>query len=85
MIQFFRKNGWQLNPDDKKLNNIIKAILRNEGNCPCQRNGSFKCPCEEYKNNTSNSRVVIDYIAGMTDEFLLREYQEIENNLTKHY
>ena len=41
--------------------------------------------CEEYKNNTSNCRVVIDYIAGMTDEFLLREYQEIENNLTKHY
>ena len=51
MIQFFRKNGWQLNPDDKKLNNIIKAILRNKDNCPCQRNGSFKCPCEEYKNN----------------------------------
>ena len=45
----------------------------------------YKYMCEEYKNNTSNSRVVIDYIAGMTDEFLLREYQEIENNLTKHY
>lgn len=45
----------------------------------------YKYMCEEYKNNTSNSRVAIDYIAGMTDEFLLREYQEIENNLTKHY
>ena len=31
---------------------------------------------EEYKNNTSMERVVIDYISGMTDEYFLSEYME---------
>ena len=29
--------------------------------------------CEEYMNNTSNKRKVIDFIAGMTDELFMRE------------
>ena len=32
----------------------------------------------DYKNNTSNERVVIDYIAGMTDEYFLNEYKHYE-------
>lgn len=32
---------------------------------------------EEYLNNTSDTRKVIDYIAGMTDDFIVREYNEI--------
>lgn len=31
----------------------------------------------EYLENTSNERKVIDYIAGMTDDFILREYETI--------
>ena len=31
----------------------------------------------EYLNNTSNVRKVIDYIAGMTDDFILKEYETI--------
>lgn len=32
---------------------------------------------EEYLNNTSDERMVIDYIAGMTDDFLISEYNSI--------
>ena len=34
---------------------------------------------KEYKDRTSNERKVIDYIAGMTDEFIIREYKKIGN------
>lgn len=32
---------------------------------------------EEYKNNTTNERIVIDYIAGMTDDYFTKEYMKI--------
>lgn len=32
---------------------------------------------EEYRNNTSNERIVIDYIAGMTDDYFTKEYVKI--------
>ena len=36
---------------------------------------------EDYKNNNSNERIVIDYIAGMTDDYFLGEYKRnIINN-----
>jgi len=31
--------------------------------------------CDEYKNNTTPERIVIDYIAGMTDDYFQREYE----------
>ena len=31
----------------------------------------------DYKNNTSIERIVIDYIAGMTDEYFKKEYNKI--------
>ena len=34
---------------------------------------------EEYLNNTSNSRKVIDYLAGMTDDYFINRYNEISN------
>lgn len=51
MIKIYRKQGWDLNPNDLRLNNIIRAILRNNGNCPCQKGVKAVCPCEEYRNN----------------------------------
>lgn len=35
----------------------------------------YKYMNEEYKKNTSKERVVIDYISGMTDNFLIKEYE----------
>lgn len=35
---------------------------------------------DEYMNETSDERKVIDYIAGMTDDFILKEYNLIEDN-----
>ena len=32
---------------------------------------------EEYVNNTTNARIVIDYISGMTDDFFVSEYNKI--------
>lgn len=31
-----------------------------------------------YRNNTSNKRIVIDFIAGMTDEYFMSKYQKID-------
>ena len=49
--------------NDNKEGNIYKVFL----------NGMS----EEYMNNTSDERKVIDYIAGMTDDFILLEYERI--------
>jgi len=35
---------------------------------------------EDYNTNTSDERKVIDYIAGMTDDFIIREYERIINS-----
>lgn len=52
MIQITRKEGWQLNPNDKIVNSIIKMIEKNDGDCPCH-NDSYdkKCPCSDYREN----------------------------------
>ena len=34
---------------------------------------------EEYINNTSNARKIIDYISGMTDDFFLEEFHKLIN------
>jgi dGTPase len=33
---------------------------------------------DDYLSNTSNERKVIDYIAGMTDEFFINEYKKYQ-------
>ena len=33
----------------------------------------------EYLKNTSNERKVIDYIAGMTDDYFINEYKNYQN------
>lgn len=54
---------------DLETNNINSSICKvflNEMN-------------EEYKNNTSNERIVIDYISGMTDNFFVNEYNKLSS------
>ena len=52
------------NIDD--VNNNINKIFLSEMN-------------DEYLKNTSNERKVIDYIAGMTDDFIIKEHNKIKS------
>ena len=35
-----------------------------------------------YKNNNTKERIVIDYIAGMTDDYFLKEYTRITKEVS---
>ena len=48
-----------------KDNNINKVFLSNM--------------CDEYLSNTSDVRKVIDYIAGMTDDYIIKEHNNIKS------
>ena len=54
-IEFVKANireGWQLNPNEKVVNAIIKGINRCEGECPCNNDSEEKiCPCSNYRIN----------------------------------
>ena len=51
-MELLIKEGWKLNPNEKVVKGIIKAIERNEGKCPCvheKNDGDLNCPCESYR------------------------------------
>lgn len=38
--------GFELSDDDRKVDGILAALNRKDGQCPCGGNGAqFKCPC----------------------------------------
>lgn len=43
------------NPDDEVYNEVRKAILANDGYCPCrlEKNDSTKCPCRDFREQTT--------------------------------
>lgn len=50
-IKIVRKPGWILNPNDKTVNAIFRALERTDGHCPCvhpERIGHDQCPCASY-------------------------------------
>ena len=52
MAHILRKPGWELNPNDKKVNSILKLIDRNNGICPCHNTSKDPhCPCTDYTEN----------------------------------
>ena len=55
MIQIYRKTGWDLNPNDKIVNSILKRCEANDGECPCINPGKTRedrlCPCKNYRDN----------------------------------
>lgn len=55
MIQILRKEGWELNPNDKVVNAILKRCEACDGECPCTNPGETRedrlCPCAEYRLN----------------------------------
>ena len=52
-IQYIQNNikeGFQLNPNEKVVNAIIKGINRRDGDCPCKNTSDEdKCPCSNYR------------------------------------
>ena len=51
-MEILIKEGWQLNPNEKIVKGITKAIERNEGICPCIHEESCEdlyCPCSDYR------------------------------------
>lgn len=55
MVKILRKDGWQLNPNDKIVNAILQRVEKNNGECPCHNPGKTHeertCPCKEYVEN----------------------------------
>lgn len=52
MIKIYRKEGFDLNPNDKIVNSIFKRVENNNGECPCHNNSIDKnCPCSDYRDN----------------------------------
>lgn len=53
-MKMFVKPGFQLNPNEKIVKAITKAVERNDGKCPCVHNSeeyegkSLLCPCSDY-------------------------------------
>ena len=51
-MEYFVKEGWQLNPNEKVVKAITKALERNRGICPCvhpKNDGDLHCPCDSYR------------------------------------
>ncbi len=63
-----------------KLFDYLFKVLENKINDP--DNNIYKIYLDnmndEYKKNTSNARIVIDYISGMTDEYFISEFSKIK-------
>lgn len=54
-IKILRKEGYELNPDDKVVNGIFRMLEKNDGHCPChhpEREGHDQCPCTEWIKNS---------------------------------
>lgn len=50
----FKKEGWRLNPNEKVVNGIVRALEnRTDGHCPCHNvdNGTDYdiCPCRSFR------------------------------------
>lgn len=53
MVPILRKEGWDLNPNDKIVNAILNRCEKCGGYCPCDNNykgtEDAKCPCKCYR------------------------------------
>lgn len=51
-MEYFIKDGWQLNSNEKVVKSITKMLERNDNICPCvhpQDDGDLHCPCDSYR------------------------------------
>lgn len=52
MVKIYRKEGWEINPNDKIVNSIFKMLERSDGICPCHNESEDNhCPCSDYRDN----------------------------------
>lgn len=65
MLNFLFDNYMMDLKTNNKNSNIIKSYLNKMD--------------EGYRKSNSDARIVIDYIAGMTDDYVLKEYNKIKN------
>lgn len=50
--EFFVKEGWKINENQKRVNSILTLIENNSGNCICYNTSIDKhCPCTDYREN----------------------------------
>ena len=66
------------------LNTLFKKYLKDieENNVDSNINKSYlKNMSNNYKNNNTKERIVLDYIAGMTDDYCLNEYNKYEKSI----
>lgn len=60
------------------FDNLLNSLNNKDTNSRIYTN--FYLPMnKEYKETTTNERIVIDYIAGMTDEYFLNEYKHYQS------
>ena len=50
MTEILRKPGFELNPNDKVVNSILRMLDNSGGICPCKNTSEDKhCPCSNYR------------------------------------
>ncbi len=57
--------------DDLKVNNENSPII----------NSYLHNMCEAYKENNTRERIVIDYLAGMSDEYFIKQYNSVKEGV----
>lgn len=60
------------------FDSYLKDLESNNKNSPII-NSYLDNMCLEYVKNNSKARIVIDYIAGMTDDYFMKEFERINN------
>lgn len=54
-MEYYIKDGWRLNHNEKVVAAITKRIAICQGECPCSNPGKTvedrTCPCKEYREN----------------------------------
>ena len=46
------KKGWVVSPDTRRVQAIVKGLIRTGGECPCVNTSADKqCPCTNYRQN----------------------------------
>ena len=66
------------------FNELFEYYLENIDKEDCSINKVYLSSMnDEYLNNTSPERKVIDYLAGMTDDYILKEYEQLKSKKKK--
>lgn len=65
-----------INEYEKMFNELFKFYLDNFEGANDLHDKFLISMSDEYKNNNTKARIIIDYIAGMTDNYFIKKYHE---------